>query len=81
MEKENSMACSLLMLTRSRGSLRAAPDWSESLSVMTEGQKKKYCSLMLILNEFFLMFCTFLCNSGLSGNFSVRDSTSSLFSN
>lgn len=29
----SGMVCSLLMLTRSR----AAPDWSESLSVMTEG--------------------------------------------
>lgn len=35
--KKTGMVCSLLMLTRSRGSLRAAPDWSESLSVMTEG--------------------------------------------
>lgn len=30
------MVCLLLMLTTSRGSPSAAPDWSESLSVMTE---------------------------------------------
>lgn len=30
------MVCLLLMLTTSRGSLGEAPDWSESLSVMTE---------------------------------------------
>lgn len=32
------MVCSLLMLTTSRGSLREAPDWSESLSVMMEAE-------------------------------------------
>lgn len=102
-KRKNGWVGSLLMLTTKSGSPRAAADWLESLSVMTEdvdrrratGRGAVYIYIYIYLKTkaemllihtnlkwvVFNVLYIFLCNSGLSGIFSVRGSTSSLFSN